>query len=52
MIQDVIDICKSEVNVNAGIVCLDQERAFDKVDHYYFYSALKAFLCWISLLCN
>lgn len=36
-------ICKSEVNVNAGIVCLNQEKAFDRVDHTYLFSALKTF---------
>ncbi len=55
LIQDVIDVCGSYDNVNFGIVCLDQERA-DRVDHYYLFSALKAFgfgdgfLAWIGLL--
>lgn len=49
-------ICSFDVNVNAGIVCLDQEKAFDGVDHSYLFSALRAldigdvFLSWISLL--
>lgn len=56
LLRDVIDICSFDVNVNAGIVCLDQEKAFDRVDHSYLFSALRAldigdgFLSWISLL--
>lgn len=56
LLRDVIDICSFDVNVNAGIVCLDQEKAFDGVHHSYSFSALRAldigdvFLSWISLL--
>lgn len=56
LLRDVIDICSFDVTVNAGIVCLDQEKAFDRVDHSYLFSALRAldigdgFLSWISLL--
>ena len=56
LIRDVIDVCRSDTNVNFGIVCLDQEKAFDRVDHSYLFSALRAFgfgdgfLAWIDLL--
>ena len=55
LIRDVIDVCRSQ-NVNFGIVALDQEKAFDRVDHCYLFSALRAFgigdgfLAWIGLL--
>ena len=55
LIRDVIDVCRSQ-NVNVGIVALDQEKAFDRVDHCYLFSALRAFgigdgfLAWIGLL--
>lgn len=58
LIRDVIDVCRSDTNVNFGIVCLDQEKAFDRVDHSYLFSALRAFgfgdgfLAWIGLLCS
>ena len=41
--RDVIDICKY-YNVNCGIVSLDQEMAFDRVDHSYL------FLCVMLLV--
>lgn len=30
-------------NVNISIVTLDQKKAFDRVDHSYMFSALRAF---------
>jgi len=51
LVRDIIDVSKS-VNVDFGIVSLDQEKAFDRVDHSYLFSALRAFgfLAWIGLL--
>uniref|UniRef100_A0A3Q3ERM5 Reverse transcriptase domain-containing protein n=1 Tax=Labrus bergylta TaxID=56723 RepID=A0A3Q3ERM5_9LABR len=42
LIRDVIDVCKI-YNLNVGIVSLDQEKAFDRVDHSYLFSALRSF---------
>lgn len=50
--RDILDVCR-HFNVDVGIVSLDQEKGFDRVEPYY---ALKAFGCgdaflfWISLL--
>lgn len=58
LVRDIIDIWKSEVSINVGILPLDQEKAFDRVGHSYLFSALKAFgfgdafLRRISLLYN
>lgn len=55
LIRDVLDLCKI-YNVNVGIVSLDQEKAFDRVDHSYLFAALRGFgfgdgfLSWVSLL--
>uniref|UniRef100_A0A4W6F6F5 Reverse transcriptase domain-containing protein n=1 Tax=Lates calcarifer TaxID=8187 RepID=A0A4W6F6F5_LATCA len=58
LIRDVIDVCKCH-NVNIGIVSLDQEKAFDRVNHSYLFSTLRAFgfgdgfVSWLGLLyCN
>lgn len=37
LIRDVIDICRPDMNVNHGIMCLDQEKAFDRVDHSFYF---------------
>jgi len=29
--------------VNVGLIALDQEKAFDRVDHNYLFNVLKAF---------
>lgn len=55
LIRDVLDICKLS-DVNVGLLSLDQEKAFDRVDHQYFIKTIKAFLfgdvilSWMSLL--
>uniref|UniRef100_A0A671WHQ0 Reverse transcriptase domain-containing protein n=1 Tax=Sparus aurata TaxID=8175 RepID=A0A671WHQ0_SPAAU len=55
LVRDVIDVCNS-YNVNLGIVSLDQEKAFDRVDHSFLFYALRAFgfgdsfLEWVGLL--
>ncbi len=40
--RDILDVCRL-FNVDVGIVSLDQEKAFDRVDHSYLFSALRAF---------
>ena len=42
LICDVIDVCKGD-DVSVSIISLDQEKAFDRVDHSYLFYALKAF---------
>ncbi|KAJ3605666.1 hypothetical protein NHX12_027711 [Muraenolepis orangiensis] len=55
--RDVMDVCRAH-GVNVGVVSLDQEKAFDRVDHLYLFSALRAygigegFLAWVGLLYN
>lgn len=42
LVRDVIDICKL-FNLNVGILSLDQEKAFDRIDHSYRSSVFRAF---------
>uniref|UniRef100_H3C6P6 Reverse transcriptase domain-containing protein n=1 Tax=Tetraodon nigroviridis TaxID=99883 RepID=H3C6P6_TETNG len=56
LIRDLIDVCRADMDYHFGIVCLDQEKAFDRVDHSYLFSTLRAFgfgdgfIAWVSLL--
>ena len=55
--RDVITNCKQN-NISLGIVSLDQEKAFDRVDHEYLQTILEAFHFgpnfrhWIKTLYN
>ncbi|KAJ3609635.1 hypothetical protein NHX12_024154 [Muraenolepis orangiensis] len=57
IVRDVMDVCRAH-EVNVGVVSLDQEKAFDRVDHSYLFFALRAygiregFLSWVGLLYN
>jgi Reverse transcriptase (RNA-dependent DNA polymerase) len=42
LVRDIIDYCK-ERKLNACLLTLDQAKAFDRVDHNYPFSVLKAF---------
>lgn len=42
LIRDLWDICKL-CNIDAGLISLDQEKAFDRVDHGFLLSTLRAF---------
>ena len=55
LMRDVFDICKV-YNINAGIISIDQEKAFDRVDHNFLFTTLQAFgvgegfLSWVRIL--
>uniref|UniRef100_A0A8C2X602 Reverse transcriptase domain-containing protein n=1 Tax=Cyclopterus lumpus TaxID=8103 RepID=A0A8C2X602_CYCLU len=42
LMRDLLDLCKV-YNVDVGVVSLDQEKAFDRVDHVFLFSTLRAF---------
>lgn len=55
LVRDLLDYCKLN-GTNLGLLSLDQEKAFDRVDHEYLFRTLKAFGCgdgflsWIKIL--
>lgn len=55
LIRDVFEVCKL-YGTNTGIISIDQEKAFDRVDHGFLFSTLQVFgvgdnfLTWIKLL--
>uniref|UniRef100_A0A4W5P160 Reverse transcriptase domain-containing protein n=1 Tax=Hucho hucho TaxID=62062 RepID=A0A4W5P160_9TELE len=55
MIRDILDYSKL-YEVNVGFLFLDQEKAFDRVDHGFLYDTMSAFgfgdgfISWIKLL--
>ncbi len=42
LVRDIVYICNG-FNVDVGLVALDQEKAFDRVDHNYLFNVLKVF---------
>ncbi len=42
LLRDVIDLAHMD-NINVGIFSINQEKAFDRVNHFYLFSTLKAF---------
>ena len=55
LIRDIIDLSKMQ-NLDLGLLSIDQEKAFDKVDHNYLFKTLEAFgvgtgfVSWVKLL--
>ena len=53
LIRDMLDLSRCS-NVNFGLVSLDQEKAFDRVDHEYLFKVMfgfgKSFLTYVKLL--
>lgn len=53
LVRDMLHLTELQ-KLDLGLVCLDQEKAFDKVDHEYLLKTLegfgKVFISWIRLL--
>ncbi len=42
LMRDLFDVCKL-YNIDIGIISLDQEKAFDRVDHRFLFATLRSF---------
>lgn len=42
LMRDVIDLALYDKNINMGILSLNQEKAFDRIDHKFLFSVMKA----------
>lgn len=57
LMRDVIDMCKVS-DTNIGILSLDKEKYFDRIDHTYLFSVFSAFgvgdvfTSWVKLIYN
>ena len=55
LIRDVLNVC-NDYDLDLGVVSLDQQKAFDRLDHNYLFSVLEAFgfgegfRSWLGLL--